>query len=65
MSAIIPARRTTLLKARWQETMLQTRKGLSRLEKGVARFANRRPVAAALIGLSAAFLVFRAVGGRR
>jgi hypothetical protein len=65
MLAIIPARRSTLLRARWRDAMSQTRRDLSTLQRGIARFANRRPVAVALFGLSAAFLMFRAVGGRR
>jgi hypothetical protein len=54
MTAIIPARRRSLvLRSNWTQTVAQTRKGLARLKKGIQRFASRRPIVAALIGLSA------------
>jgi hypothetical protein len=48
MLAIIPVRRTTVLRTRWTEAVTQMRKGMQRLGKGFQRFASRHPTAGML-----------------
>lgn len=65
MSAIIPANRSTMLKAQWQDAMTQASKGLSRLQKGIRRFVTRRPLVTAVMTGLGAIVVVRAFGSRR
>jgi hypothetical protein len=62
-------RRSVERRARRQYALTQTTKGLSHLQKGVSRFAIRRPVIATLVALSAGLLlvglVFRRTVRRR
>ena len=56
LTAIQPTR-STLFKARWRDTMTQSRKGARRLRKGIRSFAGRRRGVLALLGASAVLAV--------